>query len=66
MQKDTTKMNNFALSMNKAINISEELNKPSIRAVYKTAKEQNVRVFVIGGWVRDYILNRESTDIDFV
>ncbi len=59
-------MNNFALSMNKAINISEELNKPSIRAVYKTAKEQNVRVFVIGGWVRDYILNRESTDIDFV
>jgi poly(A) polymerase len=52
--------------MIEAINISEILNKPNIRAIYEAANEQNVRVFVIGGWVRDFMLKRESTDMDFV
>ena len=31
-----------------------------------TAREQNVRAFVIGGYVRDYFLQRPCTDIDIV
>ena len=52
--------------MNESINISDILNKERIRAIYEAANEQNVRVFVIGGWVRDFILNRGSKDMDFV
>lgn len=52
--------------MNETRNISEILNKASIRAIYETAKEHNIRVFIIGGWVRDYLLKRESKDMDFV
>ncbi len=34
--------------------------------VTKLATEENVKVYVIGGFVRDYFLKRPSKDIDFV
>lgn len=36
------------------------------KVVSRAAKEQNVRAFVIGGYVRDCFLGRESKDIDIV
>src|ERR1035437_2247707 len=32
----------------------------------ETARELNTQVFIIGGFVRDLILNRESWEIDFL
>ena len=34
--------------------------------ISRTAHEQGVRAFVIGGYVRDFFLQRENTDIDVV
>ncbi len=42
------------------------LNEDYIRKVAETASELNLRVFIIGGWVRDMLLYRDSTDMDFV
>jgi poly(A) polymerase len=36
------------------------------KIVSETAKELNVRAFVIGGYVRDIYLKRPSKDIDIV
>ncbi len=52
--------------MSEADNIIEILNKPHIRAIYEVASEHKVRVFIIGGWVRDFLLKRGSKDMDFV
>lgn len=37
-----------------------------IRSVYRSAEELNVPVFLIGGYVRDKLLERHSKDIDFM
>ena len=34
--------------------------------VANTAKELNVEIYAVGGFVRDIILNRSNKDIDFV
>jgi poly(A) polymerase len=47
-------------------NYKEKLSNPIFRLVGETADNQLVEAFVIGGWVRDLILERESKDIDFV
>ncbi len=52
--------------MNSTDKIISELNQPAIRSVAKTSILTQMRVFVIGGWVRDMLLGRESKDIDFV
>jgi len=36
------------------------------QTVAKTAKEQNLEAYIVGGFVRDLLLKRESKDIDFV
>ena len=36
------------------------------KIVAQQAKDNNVRAYVIGGYVRDYFLKRPSTDIDSV
>jgi len=46
--------------------IEEMLNKPYIKVVIEDANSLNLRVFIIGGWVRDLYLGRKSTDMDFV
>lgn len=37
-----------------------------IETIAKNAQKQNVRVFFVGGLVRDFILNKEIKDIDFL
>jgi len=48
------------------MNYKEYISHPVFKTVSETATEQGVRVFIIGGWVRDLILERPSKDIDFV
>ena len=42
------------------------LHKPVFKLIADVAKAENQRVFVIGGFVRDYFLQRTSQDIDIV
>lgn len=47
-------------------NYKDALTHEIFSLVSRAAKELNREVYVIGGWVRDLILNRPSKDIDFV
>jgi len=42
------------------------LNQNIFKIVAEVAKEQNLEVFAIGGYVRDLILGRNNKDVDFV
>jgi len=44
----------------------QALNGKIFDIVSRTAREQGVRAFVIGGYVRDFFLQRENNDIDIV
>ena len=46
--------------------MNEKLTHPIFKIVSECAEEMEVPAFVIGGWVRDMILNCECKDIDFV
>jgi poly(A) polymerase len=48
------------------MNYSSALNHRVFKAIGKVSEEQGERAFVIGGFVRDLILNRPSKDIDVV
>lgn len=43
-----------------------KLTHPIFKVVSDCAEEMNLQAFVIGGWVRDSLLNRPCKDIDFV
>ena len=43
-----------------------ELNLPVFKTVSQCANELNIPCYVVGGWVRDLILNRPCKDLDFV
>ena len=43
-----------------------KINTPILRMIGETADQLGLECYVIGGWVRDLILHRESTDIDVV
>ncbi|MGB3949045.1 MAG: HD domain-containing protein [Bacteroidia bacterium] len=43
-----------------------QLTHPVFKLISESATEMNVSAYVIGGWVRDLILNRASKDIDIV
>lgn len=47
-------------------NIPECLNLPVFLEVSRAAAQLNVRAYVIGGFVRDFFLERDSKDIDIV
>lgn len=47
-------------------NLSRYLNSEVFSLVSQAADELGVEAYVVGGWVRDLILKRESKDIDFV
>lgn len=47
-------------------NIQKVLNQTIFKCVSQVAEEENIPAFVIGGYVRDLILNRECKDIDIV
>src|SRR6201985_1540449 len=46
--------------------MKQHLKHPLFSIVSSTAAEQNVQAYVIGGFVRDLLLNRPSKDIDIV
>ncbi len=46
--------------------IENILDKKYIRQIVKSSERLNLRTFIIGGWVRDMLLHRDSTDMDFV
>lgn len=46
--------------------MKQHLQHPLFTIISKTAAELNVRAYVIGGFVRDLLLNRPSKDIDIV
>ena len=46
--------------------MKENLIHPIFKVVAESAAELNVNAYVVGGWVRDLILNRPCKDIDFV
>jgi poly(A) polymerase len=46
--------------------LKTKLTHPIFKIVSECADEMNVQTFVIGGWVRDLLLNRASKDIDIV
>ncbi|MFT7056812.1 MAG: tRNA nucleotidyltransferase/poly(A) polymerase [Candidatus Endobugula sp.] len=48
------------------MNLSNSLNAPIFQQLREVAKEQNLESYVVGGYVRDLLLKRESKDIDFV
>lgn len=48
------------------MNFSNELSHPVFSIVSEAARITQTEVYVIGGYVRDLILNRNSKDIDFV
>lgn len=46
--------------------LTDKLTHPIFEAVARTAADLNVETYVVGGFVRDLLLNRKSKDIDFV
>lgn len=46
--------------------IPEALENPLFRLIGEIADQSGVRAYVVGGYVRDYFLRRESKDIDIV
>ena len=46
--------------------VTEQLSLPVFRRISELADRMGVRAFVVGGYVRDYYLNRPCTDIDVV
>src|SRR5690242_7663866 len=48
------------------MNLSSSLEHPIFKTVGQVADASNLHVFVVGGYVRDILLKRQSKDIDFV
>ena len=50
------------------MNYSSELKNPIFRTIQIVSDDLNYPTYVVGGWVRDLLLNRkqDKTDIDFV
>ncbi|HOX83427.1 MAG TPA: HD domain-containing protein [Chryseolinea sp.] len=48
------------------MNLADSLKHPIFSVVGKVADNLNIEAYVVGGYVRDLILNRPSKDIDFV
>lgn len=48
------------------LNLKDKLSLPIFTIIAAKAKQLNMDVYIVGGYVRDLILNRNSKDIDFV
>ncbi|MFM8436845.1 MAG: tRNA nucleotidyltransferase, partial [Candidatus Kapaibacterium sp.] len=42
-----------------------ELNEPILRELARLASEKHVELYVVGGYVRDLLMQRPRTDLDF-
>jgi tRNA nucleotidyltransferase/poly(A) polymerase len=55
------------LNLANEIDFKSKLNElPFITTATKTAKELNCEVYIVGGYVRDMVLNRKKNEIDFL
>jgi poly(A) polymerase len=52
--------------MNLELSFQDQVKHPVFQVMSQTASAMDVDVYVVGGWVRDLILQRKSTDIDVV
>ena len=48
------------------MNLEKHLTHPIFQIVQSVSNQMGIKSYVVGGWVRDIILNRESKDIDIV
>jgi len=48
------------------LNFADKIQDPVFKTVAAVCHEMNVKVYVIGGFVRDILLDRPSKDVDFV
>ena len=48
------------------MNLEKHLKLPIFEIIQQVADEMKIETYVVGGWVRDVILRRESKDIDIV
>ncbi len=48
------------------MNFTENINNDMFKTIADVAEKSNTSVYVIGGFVRDILLNRSSKDVDFV
>ena len=48
------------------MNLEKQLNLPIFEIVQQVADQMQIETYVVGGWVRDVILKRESKDVDIV
>lgn len=48
------------------MNLAKKLEHPIFQTISQVAKSQGLETYVVGGYVRDLILNRPSKDFDFV
>ena len=57
-----------ALKSYDRMNLKKSLKNPIFSIISKISDELNYPTFVVGGWVRDLLINRkqQQTDIDFV
>ena len=47
-------------------NLQQAVNHPIFNKISNYCQENNKECFVVGGYVRDFLLNRESKDIDIL
>lgn len=47
-------------------NFSDKLHAPVFKTIARVSREENFKSFIIGGYVRDLIIGRQSKDVDFV
>ena len=59
---------NGKIKKNQIMNYSNSLKDPIFKIVQEASSCLNLKTYVVGGWVRDLIMNRQSkiTDIDFI
>lgn len=55
-----------SITLKNVLQLETKLTHPSFKIIAECAAEMNVAAYVIGGWVRDLLLNRPSKDIDIV
>ena len=53
-------------TINIQMNLASHINEPLFKIIGQEAEKLGVEVYVIGGFVRDILLKRNTQDIDFV
>ena len=65
-QKKAVNLRAFWIMETYTTYIEQQLSNPILRMVGREADAMHLECYVIGGWVRDLFLRRESKDIDIV